>query len=76
MTRVGLASSMMASAGYNSVTRILEIEFATGAVYVYFDVPPDVYRDLLDAPSQGRFFHKRIRGIFECHPITDDVSAQ
>jgi hypothetical protein len=76
MTRVRLGSSMMASVGYDSVTRVLEIEFAAGAVYRYFGVPPDVYRDLLDAPSQGRLFHSRIRGVFECHRVTDEVSAQ
>ena len=76
MIRVPLGSSMMASAGYDSVTRVLEIEFATGSVYRYLDVPPDVYRDLLDATSQGRLFHNRIRGVFECHRVTDEVSAQ
>lgn len=76
MIRVRLGSSMMASAGYDSLTRVLEIEFATGAVYRYFNVPLDVYQDLLDAPSHGRIFHNRIRGVFECHHVADEVSAQ
>jgi len=76
MTRVRLLSSMMASVGYDAVARVLEIEFATGAVYRYFEVPLDVFQDLLDAPSQGRLFHNRIRGVFECHRATDEVSAQ
>jgi hypothetical protein len=67
---------MMASAGYDSATRVLEIEFATGAVYHYFDVPLDVYQDLLAAPSQGRLFHNHIRGVFECHRVFDEISAQ
>jgi hypothetical protein len=76
MIRVQVASSMMKSAGYDTTNRVLEIEFATGAVYRYFDVPADVYQDLIDAPSQGRLFHRRIRGAFECHRVTDEVSAQ
>jgi hypothetical protein len=76
MIRVRLRSSMMASAGYDSATRVLEIEFATGAVYHYFDVPLDVYQELLDAPSHGRLFHNHIRGAFECRRVTDEVSAQ
>lgn len=76
MTRVRLESSMIASAGFDSATRVLEIEFATGAVYRYFEVPLDVYQELLDAPSQGRLFHSRIRDIFECRRVTDEVSAQ
>lgn len=75
MTRVRFGSSMMASAGYDAVTRVLEIEFVTGAVYHYFDVPLDLYQELLDAPSHGRFFHNRIRGIFDSR-VTDEVSAQ
>ncbi len=76
MTRVPLVSSMMTSAGYDPTTRVLEIAFAKGAVYRYFDVPLDVYEELLTAPSQGRIFHRRIRGIFESRCVTDEVSAQ
>ena len=75
MKRVQLVSSMMASAGYDSRTRVLEIEFVVGAVYQYFDVPLDGYQDLLDAPSHGRFFHNRIRSAFHCQRVAE-VSAQ
>lgn len=76
MKRVQLASSMMASAGYDAPTRVLEIEFVPGRVYHYFDVPSDVYQELIDAPSQGRFFHRRIRSAFRCHRVAPEVSAQ
>ena len=76
MTRLPLVSSMMTSAGYDPTTRVLEIAFAKGAVYRYFNVPLDVYQELLAGPSQGRIFHSRIRGVFECHRVTDEVSAQ
>ena len=75
MTRATLVSSMMTSAGYDPTSRVLEIEFATGAVYQYTDVPFDVYQAMLDAPSLGQFFHGRIRGAFECHRV-DGLSAQ
>ena len=55
MNRMPLVSSMMVSAGYDPATRVLEIEFAKGVVYHYFDVPLDVYQNLVDADSQGRF---------------------
>ena len=76
MKRVRLVSSMIAAAGYDPATRVLELEFATGAVYQYSDVPLDVYRSLLDAPSRGRFFHSRIRGAFRCHRVAPEASAQ
>ena len=75
MNRAYLASSMMASVGYDPSTRILEIEFTTGAVYHYLDVPLELYNDLLEAPSHGRFFHSRIRRTFTHHRITK-FSAQ
>lgn len=75
MKRVPLTSSMMASAGYDETTGVLEIEFLTGAVYQYVGVPLHLYRSLLDAPSQGRFFHGRIRHAFRCRRLAP-VSAQ
>jgi hypothetical protein len=74
MNRMRLVSSMMASAGYDPANRVLEIEFARGAVYHYFDVPLDVYQSLVDAASQGRFFHTRIRDAFAFLRV--EVSAQ
>ena len=67
MRRVQLVSSMIASAGYDAATRVLEIEFLSGAVYQYSDVSVEVYEALLDAPSHGRLFHTRIRNAFPCH---------
>jgi len=55
---------MMASVGYSATRRVLEIEFQTGDVYQYLDVPPAVYRALLAAPSKGRFFHSNLDGVF------------
>ena len=67
MKRVQLASSMIASAGYDAPRRVLEIEFVGGAVYQYSDVSVDVYEALLNAPSHGRLFHTRIRNAFRSH---------
>jgi len=64
MKRLRLTSSMIASAGYDPTKRVLEIEFASGDVYQYLDVPEEEYKALLVAPSIGRFFHARISGVF------------
>ena len=47
--------------GYDQEQRVLEIEFTSGAVYQYFDVPAEVYRGLMAAESHGRHFHQHIR---------------
>jgi len=64
MRRTPVDSSMMASIAYSATRRILEIEFQTGDVYQYLDVPPAVYRALLAAHSKGRFFHSNLDGVY------------
>jgi hypothetical protein len=59
--RTPVRSSALRSVGYDQEQRILEIEFTGGAVYRYFDVPPEVYRGLMAAESHGRYFHQHVR---------------
>jgi hypothetical protein len=47
MNRTPVASSNVASIGYEPATTTLEIEFKDGSVYQYFDVPAAVHADLL-----------------------------
>lgn len=61
MQRKHVTSSAISSVGYDEGSSILEVEFQSGAVYDYLDVPPKVYRDLLKADSKGRFVSRRIR---------------
>lgn len=62
MERNPVASSNIRSVGYQDGT--LEVEFVTGNVYQYFDVPQQVYQQLLSAPSPGTYFHEMIRGYY------------
>ena len=64
MKRARIDSSAIASVGYDEVLAVLELEFTTGELYRYFAVPPSVHRELLAAPSAGRFFGERIRGVY------------
>jgi hypothetical protein len=65
MRRRPIDSSAIASVGYNAAREELEVEFRSGNVYRYFDVPREVYKDLLQAPSKGRFFGSFIRGQYD-----------
>jgi lysyl-tRNA synthetase, class II len=51
----------MRSVGYESKSRILEIEFQSGEVYQYLDVPNEVHEKLLRAKSKGQYFNGGIR---------------
>jgi len=59
--RSPVRSSALRSVGYDEQQQTLEIEFTSGAVYRYFDVPPEVYRGLMAAESHGRYFHQHVR---------------
>jgi hypothetical protein len=65
MKRVALTSTALLSAGYDSASRVLEVEFTNGTVYQYLDVEPEAYAALLEARSKGRFFRARIQRVFE-----------
>jgi hypothetical protein len=47
--RESVSSSNLASIGYDAENEILEIEFNHGGVYQYFDVPENVYVELMEA---------------------------
>lgn len=49
---------------YDPAAQVLEVEFASGAVYEYFDVPETVYQDFIAAPSHGKFFAYHFRDHF------------
>ena len=62
MQMIPVASSDLASVGYEN--RTLYIAFNSGGVYAYAGVSESVYRQLLAAPSKGKFFHAYIKGVY------------
>lgn len=65
MNRTPVSSSNIASVGYDEDKRLLEIEFNTGAVYQYDDVPKNVFDGLMNAPSVGSYFNAEIKPSYE-----------
>ena len=64
MTRQSVSSSNISSIGYDSNSKILEIEFHSGSVYQYYNVPENIYISLMNASSHGQYFHQFIRGNY------------
>jgi hypothetical protein len=62
MDRMQVESEPVASVGFDDGT--LEIEFTSGRIYQYFDVPAQMYEHLLSAESVGGYFNANIRGHF------------
>jgi hypothetical protein len=61
MKRVPVDSEALASVGYDVERSMLEIEFTSGEVYRYYDVPDRVHRELMEADSHGRHFAVYVR---------------
>ena len=62
-------SATLATVGYDEAQELLQLEFGSRAVYLYFGVPAAVYEALLGAPSKGRYFNGTIRGRYPYRQI-------
>lgn len=61
---VPLRSSWMDSATYDDTTQTLTISTAAGGSYTHPDVPENVFTDLVNASSPGRYYHANIKEIY------------
>lgn len=64
MDRGYVASSNIASIGYDEPTQTLEVEFLNGSVYQYYNVPEALYNQLMQEGSKGRFLNMYIRNSY------------
>jgi hypothetical protein len=69
MIRTPVNSTDLRSVGYDSSTRVLEVEFHSGGVYEYYSVPQPTYEGLMNAPSHGKYFHRYIKNVFRYRRI-------
>jgi len=65
MRRRVVESASVRSVGYSPSSRTLEVEFVSGSVYQYFDVPQPTYAGLLAASSIGNFVNTQIKPYYE-----------
>ena len=56
-----VSSSTIVSIGYDPKTETLEIEFGSGRVYQYYDVPANLHDEIMQAPSKGQYFNTYIK---------------
>lgn len=64
MKRQSVSSSNIAEVGYDESSRVLEVQFTSGIVYQYFDVPPQIYVEMMQAGSAGQYLNANIKGNF------------
>jgi len=64
MERNYVASSNIASIGYDEPSQTLEVEFLNGSVYQYYNVPQGLYEQLMQEGSKGRFLNTYIKNAY------------
>jgi KTSC domain len=64
MKRQSISSSNIAEVGYDENSRVLEVQFTSGIVYQYFDVPPQIHAEMMQASSAGQYLNANIKGNF------------
>lgn len=64
MERQPVSSSNLVSVGYDANSETLEIEFKSGVVYRYFNVPAFEYQQLMSAGSHGVYFNANIKDVY------------
>lgn len=73
--RLPVDSSNLKSVGYDETRGILAVEFQSGAIFHYYQVPLQVFEDMGAAESRGRYYAKEIRGRFVGKPMTGKCPA-
>ena len=61
-TRV--TSSNLKRVSYDSQSQEMLIQFQSGAVYQYWDVPSNISQGLMQADSPGKYFSRNIRNRY------------
>lgn len=64
MRRQAVTSSNISEVGYDENSRTLEVLFTNGNLYQCFDVPPQIYAELMQAGSVGQYLNANINGNF------------
>ena len=62
-------SAAIARTGYDAARHILRLEYTSGRIYDYLDVPPEKYDQLLNAGSIGEFVNQEIKPNYECSEV-------
>ena len=70
INRIPVDSASLSSINYYPAMQMLEVEFQSGSVYVYFNVPAAIYKGLMRADSMGRYFIQHVRSAFRYQRIS------
>lgn len=58
-------SSAMLGVKYDAISETLSIQFPTGDIWDYQNVPAETFEELMASRSKGRFYVQQIKDVFE-----------
>ena len=69
MPRRPVRSSNIVSIGYAEASYTLEVEFHSGSVYQYYNVPKSVYEGLMNASSHGTYLARYVKDVYRYREV-------
>ena len=56
--------SPVQSIGYEAQAKILKVNYKSGSIYIYFEVPGQIFKTLLMTHNIGKYLNSHIRGNY------------
>lgn len=69
MHRIPVTSIDITQIGYQEDSETLEIQFSRGEVCQYYNVPSDIYDEVMKSSAKEEYYHTKIGERFPCTRI-------
>lgn len=64
-----MPSSVISTMSYNAATSTLRIEFVSGMIYDYKNVPQEIFQAIKTSGAKGIYLNKHIKGRYRFEKI-------
>jgi hypothetical protein len=71
MTLTPVPSSCLKAVGYDYETETLYVQFTNGKIYEYYNVPKNVYDEMMTALSRGNYLATRIAKAYNYSEVQE-----
>jgi hypothetical protein len=58
-------SSSIKEVGYDEIESQLHVRFVTGSLYAYMNVPKELFQELINAESVGKYFAEHVKKQYD-----------
>jgi len=69
-------SSFIFACIWNIEYKTLAVLFRSGSIWVYYNVPEQVYEELITSESTGNYFNTNIRNVYESEKLNINLKAK